>query len=122
MKVGISIYCLDRAMAAGMSVYEAMDFAKENGAAHIELVPFHLPLVDEKEGKVNEDLCRRVREHAEKIGLEISAYSVNADLLDPDPAAYEKAHASCRPCLPRPLPQGIRRVSPCPCARPPAIC
>ena len=91
MKLGISIYCLDRAMEDGMSVYEAMDFAKENGASHIELVPFHLPLVDEKEGKVNEDLCRRVREHAEKTGLEISAYSVNADLLDPDPTAYEKA-------------------------------
>ena len=48
MKLGISIYCLDNAMAEGMTVYEAMDWAKEHGCEHIEFVPFHLPLVDEK--------------------------------------------------------------------------
>lgn len=90
MKLGISIYCLDQAMEEGMSVYEAMDFAKENGAAHLELVPFHLPLVDEEKGCLNEALIDSVREYAKKIGLEISTYSVNADLLSDDPEAYEK--------------------------------
>ena len=90
MKLGISIYCLDQAMAAGMSVFEALDYAKEIGAEHIELVPFHLPLVNEESGALNTELIDAVREHAEKIGLEISTYSVNADFLKKSPEAYQK--------------------------------
>ena len=85
MKLGISIYCLDNAMAEGMTVYEAMDWAKEHGCEHIEFVPFHLPLVDEKNRCLNTELIDSVREYAKKIDLEISTYSVNADLIKPDP-------------------------------------
>ena len=86
MKLGISIYCLDNAMAEGMTVYEAMDWAKEHGCEHIEFVPFHLPLVDEKNKCLNTELIDIVREYAKKIDLEISTYSVNADLIKPDEA------------------------------------
>ncbi len=85
MKLGISIYCLDNAMAEGMTVYEAMDWAKEHGCEHIEFVPFHLPLVDEANKCLNTELIDGVREYAKKIDLEISTYSVNADLIKPDP-------------------------------------
>ena len=83
MKLGISIYCLDNAMAEGMTVYEAMDWAKEHGCEHIEFVPFHLPLVDDKNRCLNTELIDSVREYAKKIDLEISTYSVNSDLLKP---------------------------------------
>ncbi len=86
MKLGISIYCLDNAMAEGMTVYEAMDWAKEHGCEHIEFVPFHLPLVDEEHRCLNTELIDNVREYAKKIDLEISTYSVNADLIKPDEA------------------------------------
>ena len=84
MKLGISIYCLDNAMAEGMTVYEAMDWAKAHGCEHIEFVPFHLPLVDEANKCLNTELIDSVREYAKKIDLEISTYSVNADLLKTD--------------------------------------
>lgn len=87
MKLGISIYCLDNAMDDGsMSVYDCMDWAKEHGCEHIEFVPFHLPFVDEANKCLNTELIDNVREYSEKIGLEISTYSVNADLLKPDEA------------------------------------
>lgn len=86
MKLGISCYCLDNAMADGsMTIYDVMDWAVAHECEHIEFVPFHLPLVDEEHHCLNTELIDSVREYSEKIGLEISTYSVNADLLKPDP-------------------------------------
>jgi inosose dehydratase len=84
MKLGISCYCLDNAMAEGMSIFEVMDWAKAHDCEHLELVPFHLALVDEEKKCLNTELIDSVREYSEKIGLEISTYSVNADLLKTD--------------------------------------
>ena len=45
MKLGMSCYCLDGAMAKGMTVDEVIDFAAAHGCEHIEFVPFHLEFV-----------------------------------------------------------------------------
>ena len=85
MKFGMSAYCLTPAMEQGrMSVYDVIDFAKAHGCEHIEFVPFSLPFVDPQSSKLNESLIDSVREKCESIGIEISTYSVNADLLKPD--------------------------------------
>ena len=39
MKLGMSCYCLDGAMAKGMTVDEVIDFAAAHGCEHIEFVP-----------------------------------------------------------------------------------
>ncbi len=84
MKIGISIYCLDNAMAQGMTPAQAIDWAADHGCEHIEFVPFHLPLVDEKSMALNTALIDEVREKCLSRGLEISTYSVNADLINAD--------------------------------------
>ena len=85
MKFGMSAYCLTPAMAAGRkTVYDVIDFAKEHGCEHIEFVPFHLPFVNDQELTLDEKLIDSVREKCADVGLEISTYSVNADLLKPD--------------------------------------
>ncbi|MGI5894200.1 MAG: sugar phosphate isomerase/epimerase family protein [Candidatus Merdivicinus sp.] len=87
MKFGMSAYCLTPAMEAGrMTVYDVIDFAKAHGCEHIEFVPFSLPFVDDRTLTLNEGLIDGVRKKCEDVDLEISTYSVNADLLKPDEA------------------------------------
>ena len=87
MKFGMSAYCLTPAMEAGrMTVYDVIDFAKAHGCEHIEFVPFSLPFVDNKTLTLNEPLIDGVREKCKAVDLEISTYSVNADLLKQDEA------------------------------------
>jgi inosose dehydratase len=84
MKIGMSSYCLTPAMRDGRkSIYDVIDFAKEKGCEHIELVPFYLPFVDEK-NELNYELIDNVRQKCEDSGIEISTYSVNADILKLD--------------------------------------
>ena len=93
MKKGISSYCLSRAMAKGASIYDVIDFAKDLGCEHIEFVPFYTPFVLEKEGRVDSEYIESVRKKCEDVSLEISTYSVNADLLNPDKEAREREFA-----------------------------
>ena len=87
MKLGISSYCLAPYMATGqMTIFDVIDWAKDHDCEHIEFVPFYLPFVDEQNHCLNTELIDKVREHCKKVGLEISTYSVNADLLKTDPA------------------------------------
>ncbi len=87
MKIGMSSYCLTPAMAAGRkSVYDVIDWAADHGCEHIEFVPFYLPFVDEEKGALDTGLIDSVREKCAERSLEISTYSVNADLINPDPA------------------------------------
>lgn len=84
MKLGISSYCLSPYMGSGqMTVFDVIDWAKDHGCEHIEFVPFYLPFVDEKNQCLNTELIDQVREHCKEVDLEISTYSVNADLLKP---------------------------------------
>lgn len=86
MKLGISSYCLFPAMEAGeMTIYDVIDYAKNLGCEHIEFVPFALPFVIEEKGRLDEALIDGVREKCADVGLEISTFSVNADVLKEDP-------------------------------------
>lgn len=90
MKTGISSYCLSPAMAQGASIYDVIDYAVALGCEHIEFVPFYTPFVLEQEGRLNESYIDSVREKCQNAGLEISTYSVNADLINADPAIRQK--------------------------------
>ena len=85
MKFGISSYCLSPAMDQGASIDEVIDFAAGLGCEHIEFVPFYTPFVLEKENRLNETYIDHVRKKCADAGLEISTYSVNADLINADP-------------------------------------
>ena len=51
MKIGLSSYSMDNYMQSGeMTILDVMTFAKEQGAEHIELVPFGFTLVDDQTG------------------------------------------------------------------------
>ena len=84
MKLGMSCYCLDPAMAAErMNVDDVIDFAVAHGCEHIEFVPFHLEFV-RPDLTINEELVNHVREKCASAGIEISTYSVNGNLLMTD--------------------------------------
>lgn len=90
MKLGMSSYCLTPAMKAGRkTIYDVIDFAAEKGCEHIEFVPFYLPFVDEESKKLNYPLIDSVRDKCRSVNLEISTYSVNADIINQDPKVRE---------------------------------
>lgn len=81
MRLGISSYCLVANMEnKTMTIYDVMDWAKEHGCEHFELVPFCLNFLLE-DGSINKELVEGIRNHAEKIGLPLSAFSLNANVL-----------------------------------------
>ena len=83
MKLGISSYSLNtRLRTEEMSLFDVIDWAKEHDCAHLELVPFSLPLLKE-DGTVDYDYVKRVRDHAEKVGMPLSAFSLNACVIKP---------------------------------------
>lgn len=93
MKFGISSYCLSPAMDQGASIDEVIDFAAGLGCEHIEFVPFYTPFVLEKENRLNETYIDHVRKKCAEAGLEISTYSVNADLINADPEIRKRETA-----------------------------
>ena len=83
LKLGISSYCLSRKIYAGdMTLFDVMDWAKEHDCDHMEVVPFGLPMTLE-DGSPNHDFAKRVGEYADKIGLPLSAFSLNACVIRP---------------------------------------
>ena len=83
MKLGISSYSLNKRLRTEeMSLFDVIDWAKEHDCAHLELVPFSLPLLKE-DGTVDYDYVKRVRDHAEKVGKPLSAFSLNACVIKP---------------------------------------
>ena len=86
MKLGISSYCLNKRMRTGeMTIFDVIDWAKEHDCAHLELVPFSLPLLN-AEGRIDYDFVARIREKAEKVGMPLSVFSLNACVLKPTEA------------------------------------
>ena len=68
MKLGMSCYCLDPAMADGrMDIDAVIDYAVAHGCEHIEFVPFHLPFVNE-DNTLNTELIDHVRK---KLQLQV---------------------------------------------------
>lgn len=90
MKIGLSSYSMDNLMQSGeMTILDVMAFAKEQGAEHIELVPFGFTLVDDHTGVFNEELIAAIRAKSEELDLPLSNYAVLGDLLKPDADAYQ---------------------------------
>ena len=87
MQVGLSIYSLLDALNKGMSLEDAIQWIKDNGGEHMEIVEFAVH--PEIEGVVE-----RIRTKAEAIGLRISGYCTPGNVLTGDPeqdrAAVEK--------------------------------
>lgn len=89
MKWGISTYSLSRAINAGeMTVLDAIDWIKEIGGEHVEIVPIGFNLEQQPE------LVPAIRHKAAEIGLDISNYTVSANFVCDDDAALaaEIAH------------------------------
>ena len=83
MKLGISSYCLSPYLRRGeMTIFEVIDWAKEQGALHLELVPFGLPLLKE-DGSIDVDYVKSIRDHAEKAHMPLSSFSLNACVIKP---------------------------------------
>ena len=80
MLLGISSYSLDREIRAGrMTLKGAIDWAKEQGAECMELVPFAFKFLDE-EGNFKQDFIDEIVAYAKEQGIKLVNYSVLADL------------------------------------------
>ena len=83
MKLGISDYCLcHKLYSKEWEIYDIMDWAKEHDCAHMEIVPFGLPLF-KADGVADMDFAKRIGEHADKLNLPLSAFSLNACFIRP---------------------------------------
>lgn len=84
MKLGVSSYSLYQAMEAGsMDILSVIDWVKEIGAEHIEIVPLGFSLID------NPELTDQIVERAVKAGIEISNYAIGANFITDTEEAYE---------------------------------
>ena len=111
MKIGLSSYSMDNLMQSGeMSILDVMTFAKEQGAEHIELVPFGFTLTDDAIGECNDALISAIREKSDAIGLPISNYAVLGDLLKTDPDAYRAEIARLKRHIDVAAKLGIRQM------------
>ena len=81
MKLGISSYSLVQHLRdKTMTIYDVMDWAKEHGCEHLELVPFELEFLL-KDGSINEELVMGIKKKSEEIGLPLSTFSLNACVI-----------------------------------------
>ena len=81
MKLGISSYSLNAHQKDGtMTILDIVDWAKEHGCDHLELVPFDTPFLLE-DGSINVELVTAIKERADAVGLELSSFSLNACVL-----------------------------------------
>ena len=83
MKLGISSYSLNKRLRTEeMSLFDVIDWAKEHDCAHLEACSVAAcPL--KEDGTVDYDYVKRVRDHAEKVGMPLSAFSLNACVIKP---------------------------------------
>lgn len=85
MKLGLSTYSLLRAMQAGdMTVLDVIQWTKDNGGEHVEIVPLGYDL------EKNPELIPQIKEKAEACGLSISNYAIGASFLQEDEASFKK--------------------------------
>jgi len=81
MNLGISSYCLSKKLyTKEWTLFDIMDWAKAHDCTHMEVVPFGLPILNE-DGSGNLELAKQVADHADKIDLKLSAFSLNAHLV-----------------------------------------
>lgn len=85
MKLGLSTYSLLHAIKQNeMDVLDCLDWIKENGGEHVEIVPMGFDLVE------NPELIDAIREKADNVGLDISNYAIGADFLTGSDEEFEK--------------------------------
>lgn len=83
MKLGLSTYSLSKAIVSGeMTVLDAIDWMKQNGAEHVEIVPHGFSLEE------NPSLVDEIKAKADEAGLEISNYAISANFVGLDEAGY----------------------------------
>lgn len=84
MNIGLTSYSMNAYIEPGLlPVTEVMRFAKEQGAAHIELVPFGFTLHDDQTDTFNIPLIEEILSVSKEIDLPLSNYAVLGDLLKP---------------------------------------
>jgi sugar phosphate isomerase/epimerase len=85
MKIGLSTYSLLNAIESGeMTVLDAIEWIKDNGGEHMEIVPYGFSLID------NPDLADAVREKAKSVGIDLSNYSMPANFVQETREAFEE--------------------------------
>ncbi|MFE7064343.1 sugar phosphate isomerase/epimerase family protein [Sutcliffiella sp. NPDC057660] len=85
MKFGISSYSLYKAMKAGeISFLDALDWVKNIGAEHFEVVPLGFDLLED------DSLVMEIRNRAEMLDLELSNYAIGANFIQQTNAEVEK--------------------------------
>lgn len=83
MKLGLSTYSLVRELRdEKMTVLDVIQWIKDNGGEHMELVPYGYTVVD------NEELADQIREKAAEVGIELSAYSLPANFVQDTEEAF----------------------------------
>lgn len=96
MRIGLSSYSLDREIESGrMTLFDAIDWAAENGAECMELVPFAFRFDDPETGEINYDFIEQVKKHAEKAGIALVNYSVLADFCKEGEALEKEIARVC---------------------------
>ncbi|TMV48700.1 hypothetical protein FE783_16755 [Paenibacillus mesophilus] len=84
MKIGLSSYCLVRAMRSGeMTIEDVIQWTADQGGAHIEIVPVGFAA----DGDF--DWVDTVRAKAEQAGIAISSYTIGADFITDSRELYE---------------------------------
>ncbi|QGH36624.1 TIM barrel protein [Gracilibacillus salitolerans] len=84
MKLGMSSYSLANAIAKGeMSILDVIQWTKDQGGEHIEIVPIGYTLTD------NSQLVADIVSKAEEVGVDISNYAIGADFLSGDEKAFQ---------------------------------
>ncbi|MFD1677381.1 sugar phosphate isomerase/epimerase family protein [Alicyclobacillus fodiniaquatilis] len=85
MKFGVSTYSLVRSIRSGeMTVTDVIQWAADNGAEHVEIVPFGFTLFE------NPELTDQVRHKAEDVGVELSNYAILSNFTQEDDEEYER--------------------------------
>ncbi|MDN3020026.1 sugar phosphate isomerase/epimerase [Paenibacillus sp. BSR1-1] len=83
MKVGLSTYSLVRELRAEtMTVLDVIQWIADHGGEHMEIVPYGFSVVD------NVELADQIREKAESVGIELSAYSMPANFVQETEEAF----------------------------------
>ena len=96
MRIGLSSYSLDREIESGrMTIFEAIDWAAENGAECMELVPFAFRFDDPETGEIICVFIEQVTKHAEKAGIALVNYSVLADFCKEGEALEKEIARVC---------------------------
>lgn len=87
MKIGVSSYSFGNYMGnTGADIFQVMDKAKEIGFKSMEFISVYA-----KDGKDPIEQAKDIKAYAAEIGLELSAYTIGADMLNNDPDAQFEA-------------------------------